>query len=372
MKSINIKRASLSVAMLVALAGCGGSSSSGGSGGTLGEVTDDNALAVAVAAYRDLAILPLIPQLLDTVAELVVLDVTGTQTGQVDCDTSGRVERRELTSERFDERLIAEACRFDTDDFDTTASFTLDRGPDRDWPEFEVGFPPGPGLEAEGIQDHHALSGPMTLHEERLTDGMTVSNEFSGSITRRVGVVAPGLYPGEGEDYRLRWEYEARDLRFSQTVTPAGEGAEPQQLGIDLGRNARLVADKVFDIENNGGASLITREARIAIEGRIRVDDAGLFDVDGRDLGFDLIPESPPSVDEVRFQPDFLGLGSLFGLRCPSIGVLDVAGANDTGLRIVFTAGASHAVFMQVFSAEATRTLRFEFCSDFLDMSPMD
>ena len=376
MKPINIKRASLSVAMLVALAGCGGSSggSSGGAGGgeSLGEVTDDNALMVGVAAYRHLLIIPRLPQLLDTVAELAVVDVTGTETGQFDCDTSGRVERRELTSERFDERLIAEDCQFSTDDFDVAAQFTLDRGLERDWPEFAVAFPPGPWQEAEGSQDYHALTGPMTLDEERISDGMLFNSAFSGSFTRRFGVVAPGLYPAEGEGYRFRWEYEARGARLTQAVTGSGEDAETEQQNVDLGAYARFVADKVFDIEDNGGATLITREARIAMEGRIDIDDAGLFDVEGRDLGFDLSPGSPPSFEQAQLQPDFLGLDSIFGIRCPSIGVLDVEGDNNTGLRIVFTEGASYAVFMQVFTAETTRTLRFEFCGDFLDMNPMD
>ena len=373
MKRIDCKRVSVPVAMLLALAGCGGSSGGGGgSADTLGVVTDDNALEIALSAYRNLLVLPMLPQQMDQIAEVVVLSEAGTETGIFPCEISGQVERRELTSDRYDERLSADACRFETDDFDTTAQFTLERGVDRDWPEFALAFPPGPWMEAEGMQDYYALPAPMILNEVRFTDDLEFDTELRSSITRRFGVVAPDMYPAEGENYRFRWEYEARDTRFSQATTAAGEDEPGQQTSIDLGRHARVVADKVFDIEDNGSLTLTARTAQIAIEGRIRIGDAGLFDIKGPELGFDLSPGTPPSFDTARLQPDFLGLGSLFGVRCPSIGVIDVTGADNTGMRIVFTAGASQAVFAQVFTTEATRTLRFASCGDFLDMDPMD
>ncbi|WP_162925690.1 hypothetical protein [Isoalcanivorax indicus] len=374
MRRVNCKRVSVPVAMLVALAGCGGSSGGGGGASveTLGLVTDDNATEIALAAYRNLLVMPLLPQQMDQVAETVVLSETGMETGSFPCEISGQVERRGVTSDRYDERLSADACRFETDDFDIRAQFILERGFDRDWPEFALAFPPGPGMEAEGVQDYHALRTPMTLNEVRFTDDLAFDSELRGSITRRFGMLAPDTYPAEGEDYRFRWEYEARDTRISQATTAAGEDEPSQQVGIDLGRHARMVANQVFDIQDNGSPTLTTRAAQIGIEGRIRIDDAGLFDINGPELVFDLSPGTPPSFDTVRLQPDFLGLGSIFGVRCPSIGVIDVTGADNTGMRIVFTAGASQAVFAQVFTTEATRTLRFASCSDFLDMDPMD
>lgn len=363
MHNTKIQVAALPLALLVALAGCGGSSGGGDGGGEpLGLVTEDNASAVAVAAFRNMLVVPLIPQQYDQLADIVVLDAIDDSTGTFDCDTSGQISRTLLDSPRFDERLSADACRFDFDEFEITASFTLERGLDRDWPEFAVAFPPIPPLTAEAVQDHYSMRSGVLQQIEISTDDRYDLN-LSGSVTRRLGIISGGGYPNEDDDYHFRWEYDGRDVRLM---------APSEELVIDLGSETRLVADWFFDIEDNGALSLVTREARLAMEGRVRQGEEGLFEVKARDLQYQRGPQFPPSGSGLRNVPPFLGLGDLFGLPCPSLGVIDVEGADNTGLRVVFTQGAANAVFVQAFTAEGTRTLQYEFCSDFLAMNPVD
>lgn len=364
MHNIKIQVAALPLALLVALVGCGGSSGGGdGAGGAepLGLVTEDNATAIATAAFRNIMVVPLLPLQYDQLAELVVLDVTGDDTGTFDCDTSGQVTRTVLETERFDERLTADACRFEDGDFDIIASFMLERGADRDWPEFTVAFPAAPGLQSDSVQDYFTMrSGDFD--QTRISTGDEDRFTISGSVTRRVGVISPDTYPAEGDDYHVRWEYDASDVRLD---------FESEDVEIDLGRQTRMAADWFFDIESNGSTTLVTREASLEIDGRVRVDNE-LFDVNARSLQYNVGTQPPPAAEQLRNQPTFLGLNNLFGLPCPALGVIDVDGADNTGLRVVFTQGAANAVFVQAFTAEGTHTLQYEFCSDFLAMNPVD